>query len=80
MGDTGFDSPSNSAEKAGAAHQGGARDDASLNLADDNAGLATIMAAWPMLSADARRAVLGFVDRELGVAARALVEANDAVR
>lgn len=43
----------------------GARDDAATIIADDDAGLAMIVAAWPMLSADARRAVLGFVDREL---------------
>lgn len=43
----------------------GARSDADTILADDDAGLAAIVEAWPMLSADARRAVLGFVDREL---------------
>lgn len=49
----------------GGAHSG-ARVDAGVILADDDAGLAVIVEAWPKLSADARRAMLGFVDRELG--------------
>ena len=50
--------------KSGA--QNGARSDAGVILADDDAGLAAIVEAWPMLSADARRAMVAFVDRELG--------------
>lgn len=44
----------------------GARHDAGVILADDDAGLAAIVEAWPKLSADAQRAMVAFVDRELG--------------
>ena len=46
--------------------QSGARVDGDVILADDDAGLAVIVEAWPMLSGDARRAMVEFVERELG--------------
>ena len=46
----------------------GARSDVGVILADDNAGCATIVAAWPMLSADARREVLAIIEQELDAA------------
>ena len=55
-------------EQSGA--HSGARNDVGLILADDDAGLAAIVEAWPMLSADARRAVLEFVEREVGAVVR----------
>ena len=48
----------------GGAHSG-ARDDADAILADDDAGLALIVEAWPMLSADVRRKMLDLVERDL---------------
>ena len=46
--------------------QSGARVDGDVILADDDAGLAVIVEAWPKLSGDARRAMVEFVERELG--------------
>ena len=43
------------------------------NFDDHDAGLAAIVEAWPKLAADARRAVLEFVERQLA----ALTAAND---
>ena len=63
MGNVGSDGQSG-------AHSG-ARDDAGLILADDDAGLAVIVETWPMwpkLSADAQRAVLEFRNWALGAA------------
>ncbi len=65
MGDTGFDSPHDSSGKVegrnkSGAHSG-ARGDANAILADDDAGLALIVEAWPMLSADVRREMLDLV-------------------
>ncbi len=42
----------------------GARSDADAILADDDADWSAIVAALPLLSADARRAMLEFVERE----------------
>ncbi len=46
----------------------GARSDAGVILADFDAGLSAIVAAWPKLSADARREVLAIVEQELDAA------------
>ena len=69
MGDTGFDSTHDSSGNVGVgwksgAHSG-ARGDADAILADDDAGLALIVEAWPMLSADVRREMLDLVERDL---------------
>ena len=70
MGDEGLEPPHDSSDKMAIRQQSGAqngvRSDAGVILADDDAGLAAIVEAWPMLSTDARRAMLEFVDRELG--------------
>lgn len=42
--------------------------DGDLLVFDDDAGWTAIKAAWPKLSADAQRAIVEFVDRELDVA------------
>ena len=48
----------------GGAHSG-ARGDAHAILADDDADLALIVEAWPMLSVDVRREMLDLVERDL---------------
>ena len=76
MGDEGLEPSHDFTGKAADRGGGDAESDASSEvmgdgnviLADDDAGLAVIVEAWPMLSADARRAVLEFVDREVGAA------------
>ena len=72
VGDTGFDSPHDLTGKDTDRGRGDAESDASSDagviLADDDAGWSAIVAAWPMLSADARREMLEFIDRELGAA------------
>ena len=72
VGDTGFDSPHDSSGKNADRERCDAESDASAEACgDDDAGLALIVKAWPKLSADARRAMLEFVDRELGAVAAA---------
>ncbi len=71
MGDEGLEPPHVFGGKNADRARGDAESDASAEAMDgdkilDDAGLAAIVEAWPMLSADARRAVLEFVDRELG--------------
>lgn len=77
MGDEGLEPSHDFTGKAADRGGGDAESDASSEvigdgnviLADDDAGLAAIVEAWPKLSADARRAVLEFVEREVGAAA-----------
>lgn len=75
MGDTGFDSPLDFTGKNADQGRGDAESDASSDVGlivdDDDAGWAAIKTTWPMLSADARRAIVEFVDRELGTVGRA---------
>ncbi len=77
VGDEGLEPPHVFRGKNADRVRGDAESDASAEargggdvlLADDDAGLAAIVAALPMLSADALRAVLGFVERQLGTVA-----------
>ena len=72
MGDTGFDSPLNFTRETANRQQSDAESDAAgeacggeVLFGNVEADLATIAEAWPMLSADARRALLDIVEREL---------------
>lgn len=74
MSDEGFDSPLRNTGKTIELVQGDAESDASseacdggdVRLADGDADLAVIDEAWPMLSADAQRAMVEFVRLEVG--------------
>ena len=74
VGDTGFDSPHDFTGKnadrvkcdAESDASSEARGDGDLLLADDDAGLASIVEAWPMLTVDARQAMVAFVERQVG--------------
>ncbi len=75
LGDEGLEPPHVFGVKNADRVRGDAESDASAEargggdvlLADDDAGLAAIVAALPKLSADALLAVWEFVDRQLGV-------------
>ncbi|MCX7421135.1 MAG: hypothetical protein NT013_16555 [Planctomycetia bacterium] len=47
-----------------------------MDLAEDDPGLAVIVAGWSKLSADARRAVVELVEAELGAGVGELVAAD----
>lgn len=59
MGDTGFDSPSNSAGNVGFDHSDGAHSGA-RNRVDDSS-LARLIEGWPFLSDAVRREILAMV-------------------
>lgn len=68
MGDTGFDSPSDSAGNVGVGGEGGAhsgaRGDADAILADqDDPRLMALIAAWPTLADDAKAEILRLAGR-----------------
>lgn len=71
VGDEGLEPPHDFGGKNVDRVRGDAESDASAEAMDgdkilDDAGLAAIVEAWPMLSTDARRVMLELVDTELG--------------
>lgn len=78
VGDTGFDSPGDFTGNSAEPHQSAVKSAAVVsgsdllavddggNFDDHSAGVAAIVEAWPTLSPDARRAMVEFVERQLG--------------
>ncbi len=75
MGDEGLEPLQQSNEKTAERVRSDVKSDASGNVFDDT-GWSTIVEAWPNLSMEAQRAMLEFVERQLGVVVQAVDSAE----